>query len=119
MHSPRTRTIFTFILAPRGRAVVAAIVLAGSLLALPMTAGCKNALRQDADAELQRSLDATIARESGSALSPGSGFEAVAESSPVFESLKDAVSNLMPWDRRPPTRVLVLMSAPILTGRPP
>ncbi|NBX31429.1 MAG: hypothetical protein EBR07_01680, partial [Planctomycetes bacterium] len=88
MHSPRTRTIFTFIVAPRGRAVVAAIVLAGSLLALPMTAGCKNALRQDADAELQRSLDATIARESGSALSPGSGFEAVAESSSVFESLK-------------------------------
>ena len=88
MQSPRTRTIFTFIVAPLGRAVVAAIVLGGSLIALPMTAGCKNALRQDADAELQRSLDATIARESGSALSPGSGFEAVAESSPVFESLK-------------------------------
>ena len=59
-----------------------------AVAAAAVLAGCQNPLRQDADAELQRSLDATLSREAGSAAAPGPGFEAASETSTVFESLK-------------------------------
>ena len=39
-----------------------------AVAAAAVLAGCQNPLRQDADAELQRSLDATLSREAGSAI---------------------------------------------------
>jgi outer membrane protein TolC len=119
MLSPRTRAIFTFVHALRGRSVMAAIVLGGSVLGLPFATGCKNALRQDADAELQRSLDATIAREAGSALSTGSGFEATAESSPVFESLKGRRSQLDAMGPQAANAGVGLNVGPDLDGKAP
>ena len=51
--------------------------------------GCRNPLREEADSELQRSLDATLSREAGTAAAPGNpAFEARSEPSSVFESLR-------------------------------
>ena len=50
--------------------------------------GCQDPLRRDADAELQRTLDATLSREAGSAAIPGPAIEPQPEASSVFESLK-------------------------------
>jgi len=72
----------------------AAAVAAGAAVALGV-AGCRNPLREDADAELQRSLDATLAREAGSAVAPGGpAFEARSEPSTVFESLRSRRAEL-------------------------
>ena len=61
-----------------------------ALAAVATTAGgCRNPLREEADSELQRSLDATLSREAGSAAVPGAAaFEARSEPSSVFESLR-------------------------------
>jgi len=72
----------------------AAAVAARVAVALGV-AGCRNPLREDADAELQRSLDATLAREAGSAVAPGGpAFEARSEPSTVFESLRSRRAEL-------------------------
>jgi outer membrane protein TolC len=72
----------------------AATVAAGVAVALGV-AGCRNPLREDADAELQRSRDATLAREAGSAVAPGGpAFEARSEPSTVFESLRSRRAEL-------------------------
>ncbi|MFM9145933.1 MAG: hypothetical protein ACKORL_11435, partial [Phycisphaerales bacterium] len=59
-----------------------------ALLAALAAGGCQDALRRDADAELQRSLDATLAREASEATLAAPRTEVVAERSSVFESLK-------------------------------
>lgn len=51
-------------------------------------AGCQDPLRRDADAELQRSLDATLSREAGTAALPGPAYAPEAATSTVFESLR-------------------------------
>jgi outer membrane protein TolC len=64
-----------------------ALTIAAALAVLA-AAGCQDALRRDADAELQRSLDATLAREASEATLAAPRTEVVAERSSVFESLK-------------------------------
>ena len=85
----RTRRIFKIAPAVRGWRLACIGLVASSVVV-----GCKTPLREEADAELQRSLDATLAREAGSAAAPGSGFQAEAETSSVFESLKGQRSTL-------------------------
>ena len=85
----RTRRILKIDPAARGWGLACT-----GVLALAVVVGCKTPLREEADAELQRSLDATLTREAGSALAPGAGFRAEAETSSVFESLKGRRSQL-------------------------
>ncbi|MFO0962473.1 MAG: TolC family protein [Phycisphaerales bacterium] len=95
------------------RGVVAAVGL-GALVA-----GCDSPLRQQEDAELQRSLDATLARESGNGTLQAAPTQVSAPQSSVFESLRSRRSQL---DAMGPQRTdggIGLDVGPDLDGRAP
>jgi outer membrane protein TolC len=110
----RTRRIFKFAPASRGWRLAC-----GGLVAITVVAGCKTPLREEADAELQRSLDATLTREAGSAALPGSGFQAEAETSSVFESLKGQRSTLDAMGPQAASAGVGLNVGPDLDGKRP
>jgi len=110
----RTRRIFKIAPASRGWRLAC-----GGLVAITVVAGCKTPLREEADAELQRSLDATLTREAGSAALPGSGFQAEAETSSVFESLKGQRSTLDAMGPQAASAGVGLNVGPDLDGKRP
>jgi len=110
----RTRRNFKISPASRGWRLACS-----GLVAITVVAGCKTPLREEADAELQRSLDATLAREAGSAASPGSGFQAEAETSSVFESLKGQRSTLDAMGPQAASAGVGLNVGPDLDGKRP
>ena len=110
----RTRRIFKIAPAARGWRLACT-----GVLAVAAVVGCKTPLREEADAELQRSLDATLTREAGSAASPGSGFQAEAETSSVFESLKGQRSTLDAMGPQAASAGVGLNVGPDLDGKRP
>ena len=110
----RTRRIFKIAPAARGWRLACS-----GLVAITVVVGCKTPLREEADAELQRSLDATLTREAGSAASPGSGFQAEAETSSVFESLKGQRSTLDAMGPQAASAGVGLNVGPDLDGKRP
>jgi outer membrane protein TolC len=110
----RTRRNFKISPASRGWRLAC-----GGLVAITVVAGCKTPLREEADAELQRSLDATLTREAGSAAMPGSGFQAEAETSSVFESLKGQRSTLDAMGPQAASAGVGLNVGPDLDGKRP
>lgn len=74
------------------RPVTRAGVLAG-LVALA-TAGCQSPLQAQEDAELQRSLEAALAREAGNGATPAPLAPVTTPTSDVFESLKSRRAQL-------------------------
>ena len=110
----RTRRNFKISPAARGWRLACS-----GLVAITVVAGCKTPLREEADAELQRSLDATLTREAGSAAAPGSGFEAEAETSSVFESLKGQRATLDAMGPQAASAGVGLNVGPDLDGKRP
>ena len=110
----RTRRIFKIAPAARGWRLACT-----GVLAVAAVVGCKTPLREEADAELQRSLDATLTREAGSAAAPGSGFQAEAETSSVFESLKGQRSTLDAMGPQAASAGVGLNVGPDLDGKRP
>ena len=110
----RTRRIFKIAPAARGWRLACIGLVASSVVF-----GCKTPLREEADAELQRSLDATLTREAGSAAAPGSGFQAEAETSSVFESLKGQRSTLDAMGPQAASAGVGLNVGPDLDGKRP
>ncbi len=110
----RTRRIFKIAPAVRGWRLACIGLVASSVVV-----GCKTPLREEADAELQRSLDATLAREAGSAAAPGSGFQAEAETSSVFVSLKGQRSTLDAMGPQAASAGVGLNVGPDLDGKRP
>ena len=110
----RTRRIFKIAPAARGWRLACA-----GVLAVAAVVGCKTPLREEADAELQRSLDATLTREAGSAAAPGSGFQAEAETSSVFESLKGQRATLDAMGPQAASAGVGLNVGPDLDGKRP
>jgi outer membrane protein TolC len=110
----RTRRIFKIAPAARGWRLACS-----GVLAVAAVVGCKTPLREEADAELQRSLDATLTREAGSAAAPGSGFQAEAETSSVFESLKGQRATLDAMGPQAASAGVGLNVGPDLDGKRP
>ena len=110
----RTRRIFKIAPAARGWRLACT-----GVLAVAAVVGCKTPLREEADAELQRSLDATLTREAGSAAAPGSGFQAEAETSSVFESLKGQRATLDAMGPQAASAGVGLNVGPDLDGKRP
>ena len=110
----RTRRIFKIAPAARGWRLACS-----GALAVAAVVGCKTPLREEADAELQRSLDATLTREAGSAAAPGSGFQAEAETSSVFESLKGQRATLDAMGPQAASAGVGLNVGPDLDGKRP
>ena len=97
-------------------------VRAGAWLAaaaVTVLAGCHDALRHDADAELQRSLDATLAREAGESTLRSPGTEVEAARSEVFESLKARREQLDALGPQAADAGIGLDVGPDLDGRAP
>lgn len=105
---------------PRSACLLSARALPLLAVVVAAVSGCRSPLRDEADAELQRSLDATLSREAGSAAAPGGpGFAAQAEPSDVFESLQGRRAQLDAMGPQATNAGIGLDVGRDLDGKPP